>query len=430
MKASSLHLFLLALPLLLIGGTPTLYRAKKIQATPTLSYQPGEILVKDGKIQKIGKSIQVPKECKIIEWKDSEIYPGLISPGSSLGLAEINALRPTRDFSEVGTHTPEIKAWVAVNPDSELIPVARANGITHSLIIPMGGMISGTSGLLVLKGWGIEEMTIRKKVALHLWWPGHGLSIPQSSDHHESKPKSIEDQVKEREQRIKEIDEFFDQANAYKDAKTSKDKSFQIIPSWEAMLPVIERQIPIMVHANELRQIKSVVQWAKKRSFQIILSGARDSWKVADLLAEEKIPVIYRHLFSAPMHRHSPHDQQFRAPGILAGSRVALSIGLPLGGWSAANQRNLPYHAAHGVAYGLSREKALASITIEPAKACGVAEQLGTLENGKDATFISTSGDLLDLRTSVLKMIIQGKEVSLESRHTRLNARYQNRPKP
>jgi imidazolonepropionase-like amidohydrolase len=196
------------------------------------------------------------------------------------------------------------------------------------------------------------------------------------------------------------------------------------------MLPVIERQIPIMVHANELRQIKSVVQWAKKRSFQIILSGARDSWKVADLLAEEKIPVIYRHLFSAPMHRHSPHDQQFRAPGILAGSRVALSIGLPLGGWSAANQRNLPYHAAHGVAYGLSREKALASITIEPAKACGVAEQLGTLENGKDATFISTSGDLLDLRTSVLKMIIQGKEVSLESRHTRLNARYQNRPKP
>jgi imidazolonepropionase-like amidohydrolase len=101
-----------------------------------------------------------------------------------------------------------------------------------------------------------------------------------------------------------------------------------------------------------------------------------------------------------------------------------------LGGWSAANQRNLPYHAAHGVAYGLSREKALASITIEPAKACGVAEQLGTLENGKDATFISTSGDLLDLRTSVLKMIIQGKEVSLESRHTRLNARYQNRPKP
>lgn len=429
MKIVLLHICIFSLPLILIGESFTLYRAKKIQATPTLSYQPGEILIKEDKIQKIGKIIKVPKDCKIIEWTDSEIYPGLISPGSSLGLVEINALRPTRDLSEVGTHTPDIKAWVSVNPDSELIPVARANGITHSLIIPMGGMISGTSGLLMLKGWGIEEMTIRKKVSLHLWWPGHGLSISQSNGHDKSKPKSIDDQVKEREQKIKEIDEFFDQAKAYQKIKNSKDKSFRTIPSWEAMLPVIERKIPIMVHADELRQIKSAVQWSKKRNFQIILSGGRDSWKIADWLAEEKVPVIYRHLFSAPMHRHSPHDQQFRAPGILTNSGVALSIGLPLGGWSAANQRNLPYHAAHGVAYGLSREKALASITIEPAKALGMEKVMGTLQVGKHATFLCASGDILDLRTRVEKIVIQGIEVSVESRHTRLNQRYKDRPR-
>jgi imidazolonepropionase-like amidohydrolase len=108
---------------------------------------------------------------------------------------------------------------------------------------------------------------------------------------------------------------------------------------------------------------------------------------------------------------------------------VRLSIGLPLGGWSTANQRNLPYHAAHGVAYGLSREKALAAITIEPARICGVINELGSLENGKNATFIATSGDILDIRTSVLHMIIDGKDIDLASRHTRLRSKYQNRPK-
>jgi imidazolonepropionase-like amidohydrolase len=180
MKSFFLPLLFWSAPFFLVGETATLFRAKKIQVTPSLFYQPGEILVERGKIQAVGNSVKIPKGCKIVEWTDSEIYPGLISPGSSLGLAEINALRPTRDLSEVGTHTPAIEAWAAVNPDSELIPVARANGITHSLTVPMGGMISGTSGLLQLYGWGIEEMIIKKQIALHLWWPGHGLSDPSS----------------------------------------------------------------------------------------------------------------------------------------------------------------------------------------------------------------------------------------------------------
>ena len=429
MKPTTLHLLFCLLPFVVRGETATLYRAKKIQSTPSQLFQPGEILIKNGKIRAIGNSVKTPKDCKIVEWKNSEIYPGLISPGSSLGLAEINALRPTRDLSEVGTHTPAIEAWVAVNPDSELIPVARANGITHSLIVPMGGIISGTSGLLQLHGWGIEEMVIKKQVALHLWWPGHGLSIPRPSHGGETKTKSITEQEKERKKRITEIDEFFDQAIAYRNLKRSGDESFIQIPSWEAMIPVVSGKVPIMIHADESRQIKAAVQWAQKRGYQIILSGARDSWKHADWLAENKIPVIFRHIFSAPPHRSSPHDYYFRAPGILAQAGVSLSIGLPLGGWSTANQRNLPYHAAHGVAHGLSREKALASITIGPAKALGVEKEMGTLEVGKHATFLSASGDILDLRTRVERVVIQGIEVSVESRHTRLNQRYKDRPK-
>ena len=417
-----------AFSLTLLGQNATLYRAAKIQATPTQSFQPGELLVENGKIRAIGKSVKAPKGAKIIEWKDMEIYPGLISPGSSLGLTEINALRPTRDEREVGSHTPEVEAWVAVNPDSELIPVARANGVTHSIVSPMGGMISGTSGLIALDGWGIEEMTIRKKVALHLWWPGHSLGLPQPHAPTDPRPKSIGDQDKERSKRIRDIDEYFDQAEAYSKGKKATPNEFRVIPSWEAMLPVLNGKIPLMIHADEVRQIKAAVEWTEKRKYRMILSGGQDAWKLADWLGERKIPVIYHHIFTAPRYRNSPHDEQFRAPGILAKAGVPLSIGFRLGGWTAANQRNLPYHAAQAVAHGLSREKALASITIEPARVAGMDTRLGTLEARKEATFIATSGDLLDLRSSVRHMIIAGKATSLQSRHTRLYQRYRKRP--
>jgi len=427
-KLATLTLLFSSLGGILAGQT--VYRAKKIQATPTQVFQPGEILVENGKIRAIGKSVKAPNGANIIEWKDLEIYPGLISPGSSLGLTEISALRPTRDEREVGTHTPDVEAWVAVNPDSELIPVARANGITHAVVAPMGGTISGVSGLIALDGWGVEEMTISKKVALHLWWPGHGISIPQPNSTGDSKPKSIKEQEKNRDRQIREIDEFFNQAEAYWQTKMSKSEGFREIPAWEAMLPVIEGKIPVMIHADEVRQIRAVIEWAAKRNFRIIISGGRDAWKLADLLAEKKVPVIYNHVFTAPVHRNLPHDLQFRAPGILAEAGVPLSIGLRLGGWSAAHQRNLPYHAAHAVTHGLSRSRALASITIEPARIAGVANRQGTLEVDKDATFIATSGDLLDIRTSVKHMILTGQEVDLESRHTRLYQRYDKRPVP
>jgi imidazolonepropionase-like amidohydrolase len=423
-------LSLLSSALVGILSGQTVYRAKKIQATPAQVFQPGEILVENGKIQAIGKSVKAPKGSKIIEWKDLEIYPGLISPGSSLGLTEISALRPTRDEREAGTHTPDVEAWVAVNPDSELIPVARANGITHAVVAPMGGTISGVSGLIALDGWGVEEMTISKKVALHLWWPGHGFTLPQHHSSGDSKPKSIKEQTEARVQRVREIDEFFNQAEAYGRTKASEPKNFRKVPAWEAMLPAIDGKIPITIHADEVRQIRAGVEWAIKRKYRVVLSGGQDAWKLADWLAKEKVPVIYHHVFTAPRLRNLPHDLQFRAPRILAEAGVPLSIGLRLGGWSAAHQRNLPYHAAHAVAYGLSREKALASITIEPARIAGVDNRLGTLEVGKDGTFIATSADLLDIRTSVKHMIIAGKRTSLKSRHTRLYERYRNRPKP
>ena len=426
MKLPWLLFLLISLPNLVLAQESFVFRAKKIQATPDLVYQPGEILVRESKIIRIGESIPKPKNHKFVDWSEFEIYPGLISAGSSLGLAEINAIRPTRDEREVGTHTPEIEAWTAVNPDSELIPVARANGITHSLIVPMGGTISGISGLIALDGWGIEEMAIVQKVALHIWWPGQGLSIPN----HNSDGKSIEEQKKERIKNIEDLDEFFNQAESYARRRLATPKSkTDLNPSWEAMLPFVSQKLPLVIHADEKRQIASALDWAEKRKYKIIISGGRDSWKIAERVAAMQVPVIYRHVFSAPPQTNLAHDIHFRAPGILARAGVELSIGLRLGAWSAANQRNLPYHAAQAIPLGLKRKDALAAITIHPAKLMGAQSQLGTLEKGKDATFIACSGDIFDLRTTVKHMRIAGKGVDLSSRHTRLFERYQKRPR-
>ena len=426
MKLTWLLFLLVSLSNWVLAQESLVFRAKKIQATPDLVYEPGEILVRESKIIRIGESIPKPKNHKFVDWSEFEIYPGLISAGSSLGLAEINAIRPTRDEREVGTHTPEIEAWTAVNPDSELIPVARANGITHSLIVPMGGTISGVSGLIALDGWGIEEMAIVQKVALHIWWPGQGLSIPN----HNSDGKSIEEQKKERIKNIEDLDEFFNQAESYARRRLAAPRSkTDLNPSWEAMLPFVSQKLPLVIHADEKRQIASALDWAEKRKYKIIISGGRDSWKIAERIAAMQVPVIYRHVFSAPPQTNLAHDIHFRAPGILAQAGVELSIGLRLGAWSAANQRNLPYHAAHAIPLGLKRKDALASITIHPAKLMGAQSQLGTLEKGKDATFIACSGDIFDLRTTVKHMRIAGKGVDLSSRHTRLFERYQKRPR-
>ena len=404
------------------NSTTILYKAKAVHTVSGETFRPGSILVREGLIAEVGK-LEPPKGTQVVNWHDWEVYPGIISASSSLGLAEISALRPTRDFSEVGEFTPDVEAWVAVNPDSELIPVARANGVSHALVAPMGGTISGTSGLVRLDGWGVEAMTVKRPVALHLWWPGMGLNTT-------SKEKSLEEQSKNRKRSLAKIDTFFDDAEAYAQAKQAGGETFAEVPAWEAMLPFLagKKQKPIMVHADELRQIKAVVEWAKRRKLRIILAGAKDAWQTADLLAKEKIPVIFQHVFTSPARDFDPHDVHFRAPGLLARAGVKLAIGMRLGSWTAANQRNLPYHVAHTVPYGLSRKDAIAAITLHPAEMLGVDDRLGSLEKGKEATFVAVRGDLLDPRSSVKHLILSGQEVDLESRHTRLYRRYDNRP--
>ena len=166
------------------------------------------------------------------------------------------------------------------------------------------------------------------------------------------------------------------------------------------------------------------VQWAAKHEYKIILAGGRDAWRVADLLAENQIPVIYESVFSQPARDFDSYDVQFAAPKHLfdAGVKVIFSE------TSASNARNLPYAAAQARAFGLPYEEAVKGLTLYPAQALGIADKLGSIESGKEATFFAADGDILDIRSNVQRMWIKGREISLENRHTRLYEKYRNRP--
>jgi Imidazolonepropionase and related amidohydrolases len=202
------------------------------------------MLVKDGEIVAIGTKLATPEVFREIDLGKLQVYPGLIAATTSLGLTEINAVRATQDTSEVGEFTPDVEAWVSVNPDSELIPVARANGFTHALVAPMGGTVTGTSGLIKTDGWGVEDMTVKSRVALHMMWPSLSINTtPKESMRDPDKFKSPKEQAKQREKNLLNIDRFFDDAEAYAKARI-QDKAFKLIPSWEAMLDVISKKQP------------------------------------------------------------------------------------------------------------------------------------------------------------------------------------------
>src|SRR5438105_1579238 len=169
--------------------------------------------------------------------------------------------------------------------------------------VPDGGIIAGQSGLMVVDGWTTEDMTVKKPVALHVYWPGMELNTtPKEEFKDKSKWKALEDQPKERREKIKALEDFFEEARDYAKAREASGRNGlpakNVIPAWEAMLPYVRGARPVMVHADDERQIKSAVQWAATNSFKIILAGARDAWKVAGLLATNKIPVIFERIYN------------------------------------------------------------------------------------------------------------------------------------
>ena len=428
---------LICLCLLALGvqsslGVSVLFRNATIHTVsgPTLSN--ADLLIEGAVIKKIGPKLNEKAE-QTVDLNGKHIFPGLIAAATSAGLVEIDMVRSTRDLSEVGEYTPDVRSWMAVNPDSELLPVARANGITHIVPVPSGGVVAGQSGLVSLSGWTVDEMTVKAPVALHIFWPSMNLdTTPREQLRDKSKFKSFEEQAKERAEKIKALDDFFSEAEAYAKSRKESDP----VPAWEAMLPFVNGKIPLMIHADDQRQIKAAVEWAAERKYKMILAGGKDAWMVADLLAKHEVPVVFERIYNVsgplgatPARDVDAYDVYFRAPEVLHKAGVKVAIGMGLGGQVASELRSLPYYTAQAVAFGLPEEEGLKAITLYPAQMLGVSDRLGSLEEGKEATFVIADGNILDNRTHVNEVWIRGEKMSLETRHTRLYEKYKNRPK-
>ena len=402
-------------PILIQGGT-----------IHTISHgilENADILFVDGKITSVGHNLDIPAEAEIIDASGQHIFPGLISAGSTLGLQEIGAVRATRDYAEVGAVNPNVRANVSYNPDSELIPITRSNGILLALSVPRSGLISGTSSLMMLDGWTWEDATLMHPVGLHLFWPSMNIPKPKPGKQKEKKDKDS------RLKSIQEIDDLIQESRAYAQLKATGSPSFKHNLRLEGMLPVITGDIPMFIHANEVRQIEAAVYWAERQSVKMVLVGGKDSWRVTQLLKDREIPVIYTQTHSTPMRRFEQYDQAFITPSQLYAAGIKFCISNSESPFQTPHIRNLPYHAAKAASYGLSWKEALRSITLSTAEILGVEDQVGSLEASKDATFFIADGDILDIRTQVNMAFVQGRRVDLSDRHKTLYSKYRNKYK-
>jgi imidazolonepropionase-like amidohydrolase len=378
----------------------------------------GTILFDKGKIVAVGKDVAIPEGAEKIDLDGKHVYPSLFDAWTDLGLVEINSVRATVDVQESGQINPNVKAIVAVNPDSEIIPVTRSNGVLLALTAPHGGLIAGKSAVIQLDGWTWEEMALLPEAAMHLEWPRVGGGRDFEGD---------EPHAMQHDEVATKLRQTFADARAYA-ASRKADPNYPLDARWEALQPVLAGKLPVVIHADELIAIQAAVAFADQEKVKVILHGGYDAPRCASLLKKHNIPVVVAGVYRVPRRRGDDYDASYSLPARLheAGIKFCISSA---GRFGASNVRNLPYHAATAAAYGLPADEALRSITRSPAEILGVVDRVGSLSAGKDATLIITTGDPLETPTQVTSAYIQGRQVDLTDRHKRLWKKYEEKYK-
>ncbi len=399
-------------PIALVGG-----KVFPISGPPI---EHGTVLFDNGRLVAMGEKVKLPPKTRQIDVRGKHVYPGLFDAHTNVGLVEIQAVRATVDERESGEINPNVEALKAVNPDSEMIPVTRSNGVLLALTSPEGSLLAGKSAVVQLDGWTWEEMSLKSTAALHLYWPSMS---PQRASADAAKAKKWSEH---RDETLGEIKQAFDDAAAYRTAREALGDKQPLDARWEAMLPVLRGELPVMIHANEVQQIQAALSFVAERKLKCILHGGYDAEHCLDLIKAHKVPIIIDGTYRLPMRGDDDYDAAYTLPERLRKAGVPFCIA---GGGRhvTANSRNLPYHAANAVAYGLPAEIALRSITLAPAEILGVADRVGSLEAGKDATLFVCSGDILQTETQVEMAWIQGRAVDLTDRQKQLYRKYQEK---
>lgn len=388
------------------------------------------VVIRDGKIAAVGKGVAVPSGAKVIEAKGLEVYPGMFNAVTEIGLNEIAEGAPgTVDTQELGDFNPQLVAATAVNPASEHIPVTRADGITHVISAAgLGGrgggnVITGQASLLNLAGWTMDQMQIKRSAAMVVNWPvlpgagggrrGGGAAAAAGGAGRE-----------EYDRQIATITEWLDSARHYAAAMQADKAETGRDLKLEALVPVVKGDLPLLVLANQANQIREAVAFCDKQKLKMILATGPAAGEVKDLLKEKNIPVILRPTLTLVQGEDSPYDENLTLPGILSAAGVKIAFG------SYGNEfaRRLSQQAGVAVAFGMPHDEALKALTINPAEMFGVGKELGTIEPGKMANLIVTTGDPMELNTEVKYLFIKGQLTSTDNKHKQLYEEYRKRP--
>ena len=375
------------------------------------------LLLDKGKITFIGTG-EAPNStgAEMIDATGKHLYPGLIAPNTILGLSEIEAARPTRDFIEVGEINPNARALIGYNTDSRVTPTIRSNGILLTQIAPQGGLIAGQSSIVQLDAWNWEDAAYSTDDGLHIYYP-----TLQSYETKDATKK--QEQLKQIEDNIQRLQQAFADAESYRKMKEYGDlKAVDL--RWESMISYLKGDKRVYLHADNCKQLQAALSWAKSYNLKIVVIGAKDAVNCLNLLKESKVSVVLTDVHSLPSRQDDAVDAPFRLPSQLQAAGIPFCLSMD-GMWQ---QRNLSFQAGTAAAYGLSKEQALRAITLSPAEIMGISDRTGSLEVGKDANLLIVAGDILDMRTAkVEQAFIQGRKINLGNKQKDLYKKFEEK---
>ncbi|MFN8308766.1 MAG: amidohydrolase family protein [Chitinophagales bacterium] len=372
----------------------------------------GYLVFNNGVIENIFSAANVKTDAtlgKVIDATGKHIYPGLIALNTVIGLGEIEAVRATNDASEIGGMTPEARAAIAYNTDSRVTPTVRTNGVLFAQAAPQNGRISGTSSVMQLDAWNWEDAIVKADDGIFMNWPSMFRMKgwwAQPEGYEVSK-----DYVKQ----VNELRQYFREAQAYASGSNTK-----VNLRFESMRGLFSGSKQLYIRVDFVKEILNAISFAEEMGLKPVIVGGKDSYQIADQLAQKKIPVIVSKAHDLPSYNDDDIQQPYKTPGMLMKAGVLTAISID-GFWQP---RNLAFEAGTAATYGLTKEEALQLITANPAKIAGLS-QLGTLEAGKSASFIISTGDVLDMRTSKIeRAFIAGRDIDLDNKQTELYRKF------
>jgi imidazolonepropionase-like amidohydrolase len=389
----------------------------------------GTLVIRDGKIEAVGANVSVPPGAQTIDARGLWVYPGMIDAATSMGLVEVGQGAPgTVDTTEVGDLNPNAKAIIAINPYSAHVAVTRVDGVTSAVAFPLGGLISGQAAIINLVGTTSQEMAVVPYAALVINYPRAGggggggfFAEPQQTN--------LSEALAAANRQLEQIRKLLRDAEAYGRAQEAYAKD-NTLPRpdqnvvLEALLPYVRGERPVLLRADRENDLRGAIRFAEEMKLKPVIIGGDDAWKIAGLLKEKNVPVVLTGILDLPAREDDFYDVLYENAFKLqqAGVRFCISSGD-----NGANVRNLPFYAGMAAAFGLPKAEALRAITLYPAQIMNVADRLGSIEAGKIANVVVTDGDLLEPRTHIRHLFIDGRALPLTSRHTDLYDAFKNR---